>query len=84
MSRKKNTIKEKCVFCGEPTNYYRIGIGYICAKCLGEYEGAYWKELWKRNYKEEEQNPVSPWQTYWPADSTMYPYVVEEVYYIKC
>ena len=49
----------KCVFCGKPTEYYKPGIGYICAKCLGEYEGSYWREMWKKEKK------VEPEPTFW-------------------
>ena len=60
----------KCVFCGKPTEYYRAGIGYICAKCLGEYEGARLGELCRRSI---EPTPITPWHPSWYPPDTTYP-----------
>ena len=68
MSKKQK--KNKCVFCGKPTEYYKPEIGYICAKCLGEYEGAKLKELGRRDV---EPTPITPWYPSWQPDSTAWP-----------
>jgi len=58
--KKEKKIKNNCVFCGRKTNYNYPGIGYICPKCLGEYEGARLRELGKSNRKIE-PSPNTTW-----------------------
>jgi len=74
----KKQKKNKCVFCGKPTEYYKPGIGYICAKCLGEYEGARLRELGRRDV---EPTPITPWYPSWQFPSTTWPGIPGETWW---
>jgi len=66
--KKQKKTKNGCIFCGKKTNYYTPELGYVCAKCLGEYKGAYWREFWKRRIEplpqpKWETTTIRPWET---------------------
>ena len=61
--------KFECVFCSKGTNYFDSRVGYVCAKCLGEYEAG-------QPYK---PYPVPYYPN--PYDPHYYPYWTSSLHY---
>ena len=64
--KKEKKIKNKCVFCGRKTDYFYPRIGYICPRCLGEYEGTRLRELGKNDCKIEPGPTTNPYTSSTP------------------